>query len=128
MFCTKTFPNFFSISTGLYQEHHGIIDNYFRDLKLNKIFDIYTKETNNERFWFSNVEPIWQTAINQGKTVGSIQWPATDPFGKYLGGFVPYDRATSFSSRLDLTYDYLFEKDLDLVLTYFDQPDVSCCF
>lgn len=67
MFCTKTFPNFFSLSTGLYQEVHGIVDNYFKDSKINRTFDIYSKKTHEEKFWFTEAEPIWLTANKQGK-------------------------------------------------------------
>ena len=125
MFCTKTFPNFFSISSGVYQENHGIIDNFFKDSKLNKTFDVYTKQTHREKFWFDKFEPIWVSAIKQGRKVGSCQWPATDPFDHILSEFLEYDHSLNLSTRLKLSYDWLFNKDIDLVLTYYDQPDVS---
>ena len=123
MFCTKTFPNFFSISTGLYQDVHGIVDNYFKDLELKKTFDVYSNETHTEQFWFTQGEPIWLTAARQGKTIGACQFPATDPFTDILNEFLPYNPNLNFSSRLELTYDWLIKKDLDLVLTYYHNPD-----
>lgn len=66
--------------------------------------------------------------IFTGKRIGSCQWPATDSFNELLSEFIAFDTSFNFSKRLDLSYEWLFEKDLDLVLTYFHQPDVSICF
>lgn len=129
MFLTKTFPNFFSVSTGLYEESHGIIDNYFEDSETNKTFNVYSKETHTDRYWFKEGEPIWVTASKQDKTVGSCQWPATDSFSEdILSDFMAYDPTFNFTQRLDLSYDWLFKKDLDLVMTYYHNPDVSSTF
>lgn len=56
-FATKTFPNHFSIATGLYEENHGIINNRMFDPKLNLNFT----QPNLDEIWWNdmNVDPIW---------------------------------------------------------------------
>lgn len=57
VFVTKTFPNHFSIATGLYEETHGIVGNYMFDPALNDTF--YLNNTN--PLWWDNGfnTPIW---------------------------------------------------------------------
>ena len=49
VFATKTFPNHYSLATGLYEETHGVVTNYIYDQELNRSvslsdFDTYTKQ------------------------------------------------------------------------------------
>ncbi|MCP9262900.1 Ectonucleotide pyrophosphatase/phosphodiesterase family member 3 [Dirofilaria immitis] len=52
-FPSKTFPNHYSIATGLYPAWHGIVDNRFYDTKLKAFF----KKTTNESGWYLG-EPV----------------------------------------------------------------------
>ena len=54
-YITKTFPNHWTIVTGLYEESHGIINNQFWDPKFNETF-IYS---NDNKYWSG--EPVWKT-------------------------------------------------------------------
>ena len=40
VFVTKTFPNHYSIATGMYAENHGLIGNYFFDPKFNEVYQL----------------------------------------------------------------------------------------
>ena len=60
---TITFPNHYSIVTGLYPESHGIIGNQFYDPDLKANFSIYTGATDPK--WWQNGEPIWTTVRRQ---------------------------------------------------------------
>lgn len=63
-FPSKTFPNHYTIATGLYPEHHGIIENNIADFVA--VFKIDNKkEVQNPRWWLG--EPIWVTAEKQGQ-------------------------------------------------------------
>ncbi|KAK8724057.1 hypothetical protein OTU49_011424 [Cherax quadricarinatus] len=55
-FVTKTFPNHFSVATGLYEEVHGVIGNNIYDSSLNKTFGMDDKE-----LFMQNplVSPVW---------------------------------------------------------------------
>src|SRR5688572_4641740 len=70
-FPTKTFPNHYSIATGLYPQHHGIVENSIYDKRFDKIFTLSDRgEITKGRWWLG--EPIWVTAEMQGQKTGSI--------------------------------------------------------
>ena len=67
-FPTKTFPNHYTIVTGLYPENHGIVENNVYDF--GEIFRIEDRDkVQDSRWWWG--EPIWVTAEKQGQVAGS---------------------------------------------------------
>ncbi|PNI87213.1 ENPP1 isoform 2 [Pan troglodytes] len=94
---TKTFPNHYSIVTGLYPESHGIIDNKMYDPKMNASFSLKSKEKFNPE-WYKG-EPIWVTAKYQGLKSGTFFWPGSDveingifpDIYKMYNGSVPFE-------------------------------------
>lgn len=57
VYVTKTFPNHFTIATGLYEESHGIVGNSMYDPLLNETFHLSNTQT---RWWDNGkVVPIW---------------------------------------------------------------------
>jgi predicted AlkP superfamily pyrophosphatase or phosphodiesterase len=67
-FPTKTFPNHYTIATGLYPEHHGIVENNVYDFgEVFKMDD--RKQVRDPRWWLG--EPIWVTAEKQGQIAAS---------------------------------------------------------
>jgi predicted AlkP superfamily pyrophosphatase or phosphodiesterase len=75
-FPTKTFPNHYTIVTGLYPEHHGIVGNEFWDPESSRQFK-YNKPTAMESQWWGG-EPIWLTAEKQGIKAGTLFWPGAE--------------------------------------------------
>jgi predicted AlkP superfamily pyrophosphatase or phosphodiesterase len=76
VFPTLTFPNFYSIATGLYPEHHGIVSNSMRDSSLGRFSLRDTAAVHDPRWWSG--EPIWVTAVRQGKRAATFFWPGSD--------------------------------------------------
>uniref|UniRef100_A0A8B9F8Z8 Ectonucleotide pyrophosphatase/phosphodiesterase 3 n=1 Tax=Amazona collaria TaxID=241587 RepID=A0A8B9F8Z8_9PSIT len=70
---TKTFPNHYTIVTGLYPESHGIIDNNMYDVDLNKHFSLSSTEKFNPSWWKG--QPVWLTAMYQNLKAGAFFWP-----------------------------------------------------
>ena len=67
-FPSVTFPNHYTLATGLVPDHHGIIANKFLDKKSGLVFSLGDKTTKMDpRFWGG--EPVWITAKRQGKRV-----------------------------------------------------------
>jgi predicted AlkP superfamily pyrophosphatase or phosphodiesterase len=65
-FPTKTYPNHYTIATGLYPAHHGIVENEIYDRKFDAVFNLSKRdEVENGRWWLG--EPIWVTAENQNQ-------------------------------------------------------------
>jgi predicted AlkP superfamily pyrophosphatase or phosphodiesterase len=75
VFPTLTFPNLYSIATGLYPEHHGIVSNTMVDSVLGR-FGLRTPAVRDPRWWGG--EPIWVTAVRQGKRAATFFWPGSD--------------------------------------------------
>ena len=76
VFPTLTFPNFYTIATGLYPEHHGIVSNTIRDSLLGRFTLRDTAQVRNPRWWGG--EPIWVTAVKQGKRAATYFWPGSE--------------------------------------------------
>jgi predicted AlkP superfamily pyrophosphatase or phosphodiesterase len=53
-FITNTFPNHYTIVTGLYEESHGIVANVMYDPVLNAAFDIDNMKHKGSTKWFDN--------------------------------------------------------------------------
>uniref|UniRef100_A0A8C9UJG0 SMB domain-containing protein n=1 Tax=Spermophilus dauricus TaxID=99837 RepID=A0A8C9UJG0_SPEDA len=97
---TKTFPNHYSIVTGLYPESHGVIDNKMYDPKMNASFSLKSKEKFNPE-WYKG-EPIWITAKYQGLKSGTLFWPGSDVTikGIYPDIYKVYNGSIPFEERI----------------------------
>ncbi|XP_028821901.1 venom phosphodiesterase 1-like isoform X1 [Denticeps clupeoides] len=76
VFPSKTFPNHYTIATGLYSESHGLVDNNMYDPEFDAYFSLSNSEKDNPR-WYHG-QPIWHTAKYQGLTAGTFFWPGSD--------------------------------------------------
>ncbi|MBU1439294.1 MAG: ectonucleotide pyrophosphatase/phosphodiesterase [Gammaproteobacteria bacterium] len=77
VFPSKTFPNHYSIVTGLYPAKHGIVENNIYDSGFDAIFRLSLREeVANPRWWLG--EPIWVTAEKQGKTAATFFYPGSE--------------------------------------------------
>ncbi|XP_053535553.1 ectonucleotide pyrophosphatase/phosphodiesterase family member 2 isoform X1 [Ictalurus punctatus] len=74
---TKTYPNLYTIATGLYPESHGIVGNSMYDPSFDAVFTLRGKEKLNHRWWGG--QPIWITAVEQGVKAGTFFWPVGIP-------------------------------------------------
>ena len=77
VFPTITFPNHYSLVTGLYPEHHGIVENSFFDPVRNTAFSFRNPLTVTDGSWYGG-EPIWVTAERQGMVAACFFWPGSD--------------------------------------------------
>ncbi len=128
-FPSKTFPNHYTLATGLYPDHHGIVANEFYDSQTGDNFSLSsTEQKMNPRFYGG--EPIWNTAMRQGKRVAVFYWPGSDVKinGCYPNVYYPYDRKPrlTLAERVDGIVNQLSlpeKKRPDLIMAYMDQPD-----
>ncbi|CAI9782670.1 unnamed protein product [Fraxinus pennsylvanica] len=109
VFPTLTFPNHYSIVTGLYPAYHGIINNYFTDPDTNEVF---TMRSHEPKWWLG--EPLWETVVNQGLKASTYFWPGSEV---HKGSWnCPKDYCMFYNSSVP------FEERVDTVLKYFDLP------
>uniref|UniRef100_A0A8C6TQX9 Ectonucleotide pyrophosphatase/phosphodiesterase family member 3 n=1 Tax=Neogobius melanostomus TaxID=47308 RepID=A0A8C6TQX9_9GOBI len=75
-FPSKTFPNHWTIATGLYPESNGLIDNNMYDPDMDASFSLSSPEKDNPA-WYHG-QPIWHTAAYQGLKSATFFWPGSD--------------------------------------------------
>ncbi|KAI4753994.1 Phosphodiest-domain-containing protein [Aureobasidium sp. EXF-3400] len=76
-FPSVTFPNHFTLVTGLYPEAHGVVGNSFWDPELKEDF-FYTDPTRSMQPKWWNGEPIWVTAEEQDVRAAIHMWPGSE--------------------------------------------------
>ena len=126
-FPTKTFPNHYSLATGLYPDNHGIINNSFYAAELEGVYRIGDRDMVSDPDAYFG-EPIWVTAGEQGIKSASFFWVGSEaPIkGSYPTYWKKYDGTVPYIDRVDKVIDWLelpLEKRPGLVMLYFDQPD-----
>lgn len=72
-----TFPNHYSIVTGLYPEHHGIVAMTFYDPKRKQRFAYNDSLADSDGSWYGGV-PLWSLAEQQGMRTACFFWPGSE--------------------------------------------------
>lgn len=124
-FPTKTFPNHYSIVTGLFPQNHGIVENNVYDF--GEVFTMSKRdEVQNPRWWGG--EPIWVTAEKQGQRTASYFWVGSETA---IGGISPtqwrtYNGDVPNTMRIDKVLGYLdlpADKRPTMITLYFSATD-----
>lgn len=84
-FPSVTFPNHFTMATGLYPEAHGVVGNTFWDPSLRKEFYYTDPDRSLQSFWWGG-EPLWQTAERQNVRAAIHMWPGSEA---HINQFLP---------------------------------------
>jgi predicted AlkP superfamily pyrophosphatase or phosphodiesterase len=127
VFPTKTFPNHYTIVTGLYPERHGVVTNTMLDPEDGAWFRLSDRDAVQSARWWEG-EPIWVTAERQGLRAATLFWPGSEA---PIGGVRPsrwlaYDGDLPAGERIDRALQWL---DLppaarpSLITLYFEQVD-----
>jgi predicted AlkP superfamily pyrophosphatase or phosphodiesterase len=111
VFPSLTFPNHYSIVTGLYPEHHGIVGNEFEDSAGVQRFSLHDSMAVRDSRWWGG-EPLWVTAERQGVHAGSYFWPGSEAT---IAGVRP-----SFVTRFDNRVPG--QERVDAILGWLDLP------
>ncbi|XP_042363020.1 venom phosphodiesterase 1 [Plectropomus leopardus] len=127
-FPSKTFPNHYTIVTGLYPESNGLIDNTMYDPVFDASFSLSSPEKDNPAWYLG--QPIWHTAKHHGLKSGTFFWPGSDV--KINGSFPdihkPYNGKVPFEERVFTVLKWLQLPDderPDFYTLYLEEPDKS---
>eukprot|EP00834_Sanchytrium_tribonematis_P002679 NODE_88_length_21789_cov_0.534440.p6 type:complete len:310 gc:universal NODE_88_length_21789_cov_0.534440:18789-19718(+) len=100
-FPSSTFPNHYTLVTGLHPEKHGIIDNHFFDPEFNETFD-YKSESSLQKKWWKG-ESIWQTVEKANYSSFVYMYPGCNVDHDIKPKkYVPYDDAVKFDQKIDV--------------------------
>lgn len=125
-FPSMTFPNHQTIVTGWRPARHGIIHNNFSDPRTKQTFAFNKAELQGPEWWGG--EPIWATAIKQGRRANVLYWPGT---GTKMADLLPtewksYEAKPTPNEIVDHGLTWLEqpkEKRPNLVMLYFHHVD-----
>jgi predicted AlkP superfamily pyrophosphatase or phosphodiesterase len=125
-FPSLTFPNHYSIVTGLYPEHHGIVSNTMYDPVFNAEFSIGSPAVTESRWWGG--EPIWVTAEKQGVKSASFFWVGSESEieGVRPSMYKKFDSRVTFAARVDSVLGWLSLPEAQrprMITLYFNEPD-----
>jgi len=110
IFPTLTFPNHWTLMTGLWAESHGLVANKIFDPVTKKVWLPTKKESFEPEWWFG--EPMWETAQKAGLKTADIMWPG--PRASQSGATPTYSVPFNFS--------YPIGAKLDRILEWMDMP------
>jgi len=127
VFVSKTFPNHYSIATGLYAENHGLIGNHFYDSLLDDEYSLSDRSKVEDPKFYEG-EPIWVTAEKNNIQTASYFWVGSEAPIKntYPTRWKRYDHDFPFDSRIDSVVNWLSmpkKQRPNLCLLYFHEPD-----
>ncbi len=123
-FPSKTFPNHYTLVTGLRPGRHGIVANGFYDPATGEKFTMARTETH----WWSGGEPVWITAEKQGVRAACYFWPGSEAAvqGRRPSLFRPFDKTLKAEQRVDGLLEWLALPPAGrprLLTLYFDLVD-----
>ena len=103
-----TFPNHWSLITGLYPSHHGLIDNFFYDYQRKEAYAMSNRKNAEDGSWYGGV-PLWSLAEKQNMVTASLQWvgSASDADGMRPTYYYPYHEKFSPSEKVDKVINWL---------------------
>jgi len=124
-----TYPNHYTIVTGLYPDKHGVVNNTMHDPVLGD-FSPPNRTANTDGRWWAQAEPLWVTAQKQGRLTASVFWPGTQA---EIGGVRPsywklFDSAVQPDARVDQVLEWLDLPSPErptFISLYLEQADVA---
>ena len=103
-FPTVTFPNHFTIVTGLWPDHHGVIANAMVDPRIGpQKFTMASATARDPRWWGG--EPIWRTVMKRGWKSAAMFWPGSEAVKPTY--WRPFDDNVSNADRVTQALQWL---------------------
>ncbi len=125
-FPSVTFPNHYTLVTGRYPDHHGVVNNTFEDASMPGVFHMSSKEPG----WWDQATPLWVTAGRQGVRTATEFWPGSEVEinGGRPGKWEPFNQAKSSDQRVDTLLGWLdapARARPEFLTLYFDIVDTA---
>jgi predicted AlkP superfamily pyrophosphatase or phosphodiesterase len=101
-FPSKTFPNHYTLVTGLYPGHHGILANSILDPPSGRRLTMADRAEVQDALWWGG-EPIWVAAERAGRASAAVFWPGSEApiLGVRPRYWLPYDHEMPGAERVD---------------------------
>lgn len=125
-FPSITFPNHYTLVTGLYPAHHGLVGNTFFDPKLNRKYNYKGPEARQGE-WYGGT-PLWVLAEQQHVLSASFYWVGSEASIKGIrpSYYYNYNEKINIHSRIETVKNWLklpASKRPHLITLYFPEVD-----
>lgn len=122
-----TFPNHYTIVTGLYPENHGIVGNHIFNKYNQTNFKLNDTSAVTDPRWYLG-EAVWETAKRQGIVTASFFWPGSELKLDFRRPdyFVPFNPKIPYRKRIDSVLSWLklpYDKRPKFITLYFEETD-----
>jgi len=130
-FPSKTFPNHYTLVTGLRPDEHGIVANNMEDAAIPGVrFAMSNTSAVLDRRWWDEAEPIWVTAEKAKIPTGTLFWPGSEAqvHGVWPKKWAHFDQSFSSDLRVQMLLSWLDIRPAErpqLMTLYFDIVDDS---
>jgi predicted AlkP superfamily pyrophosphatase or phosphodiesterase len=126
-FPSKTFPNHYTLVTGLYPGHHGLVDNQFYDPAQKIKYGMKAVEAVTNPSFYGGT-PLWQLAKQQGIRSASYFWVGSELKEEALHPdyYLKYDQSVSNKQRINQIIRWLTLPEAErphIITLYFSSPD-----
>jgi len=113
-FPSVTFPNHFTLVTGLHPESHGIVGNTFWDPNMEEEFHNTDPAHSMQPKWWAAGEPLWVTAEKQNVETAVHMWPGSEAGMAYSATYLDKFNGSEIMS-----------KKTDRILELLDLPSIE---
>jgi predicted AlkP superfamily pyrophosphatase or phosphodiesterase len=130
-FPSKTFPNHYTLVTGLRPDRNGIVENTMEDPAIPGVtFKLSNAAAVADARWWDEAEPIWVTAEKAGLRTATEFWPGSEAaiHGVRPSQWQHFDQAVSSAARVDRVLAWLDAPPAGrprFVTLYFDVVDTA---
>jgi predicted AlkP superfamily pyrophosphatase or phosphodiesterase len=126
-FPSKTFPNHYSLVTGLNPGNHGLVDNTFYDSERKEIYKMSDKIKVTDPYYYGGL-PLWELAKRNGVKSASYFWVGSEMSdeSRRPDYYFPFDDKVDPQKRVDQVIDWLKLPEAErphLITLYFSFPD-----
>jgi len=122
-----TFPNHYTLVTGLYPAHHGLVDNTFYDKKRDETYRLGNRKAVEDSSWYGGT-PLWVLAEQQQMVTASFYWVGSESAIKGVRPtyYYRYNDSIDMDTRIQAVKDWLTlpeDKRPHLITFYLPQVD-----
>lgn len=129
-FPSKTFPNHYTIATGMKPENHGLVDNSFYEPEKGLVYSMGNRDIVEDGYWYAGT-PIWVLAEQNGIKAASYFFVGSEApvQGVRPSYYFSYDGAVSNLTRISKVFEWLqlpeAERPRMITLYFSDMDDVG---
>ncbi|MCZ2459974.1 MAG: ectonucleotide pyrophosphatase/phosphodiesterase [Chitinophagales bacterium] len=126
---SMTFPNHYTLATGLYPSHHGLVNNLFYDRNLKAFYSMRDSKAVADGSWYGGI-PLWVLAEQQHMLTASFYWVGSEAEIKGIRPtyYFRYSEAISVDRRIQILKEWLQlppERRPHFITFYFPEVDHS---